>query len=96
MTSTIDNVQLIGDSFNITNKPLADILQDFDVALSGNVTSAGLDAFLAGLSVIVYLDGEDFNLSPLRGIEGVEFVGNAKELATVIRGNKKSPKGSIR
>lgn len=77
-------------SFELTNKPLAEIMQNFDLAFSSNTTSAGLDAFLAGLPVVVFLDDEDFNHSPLRGVGGVQFVGTAEEMAAVLQSGKHS------
>lgn len=72
-------------SFELTNKPLAEIMQDFDLAFSSNTTSAGLDAFLSGLPVVVFLDDDDFNHSPLRGMDGVRFVGTAEEMAASLQ-----------
>lgn len=77
-------------SFELTNRPLAEIMPDYDLAFSSNTTSAGLDALLAGLPVVVFLDDEDFNHSPLRGVEGVRFVGTAQELATVLQSAERS------
>lgn len=72
-------------SFELTNKPLAEIMQNFDLAFSSNTTSAGMDAFLAGMPVAVFLDDADFNHSPLRGINGVQFVGTAEEMAGALQ-----------
>jgi surface carbohydrate biosynthesis protein (TIGR04326 family) len=78
----------LGDYSNLlveeTDQPLAEIIHDFDIAFSSNTTSAGLDALLAGLCVAVFLDDNDFNHSPLRGIDGVKYVSCAKELTTVL------------
>lgn len=76
--------------FELTNKPLAEIMPNFDLAFSSNTTSAGLDAFLAGLPVVVFLDDGDFNHSPLRGVNGVQFVGTAEEMAAVLQTDKHS------
>lgn len=75
-------------NFELTNKPLAEIMQDFDLAFSSNTTSAGMDAFLAGLPVAVFLDDEDFNHSPLRGVDGVQFVATAEEVAAALQSGK--------
>ena len=72
-------------SFELTDRPLAEIMKDFDFAFSSNTSSAGLDAFLAGLPVVIFLDDEGLNHSPLRGVEGVQFVNTAKELANVLQ-----------
>jgi surface carbohydrate biosynthesis protein (TIGR04326 family) len=68
-----------------TSKSLSLILYGFDIVLSSNSTSAALDAYLAGLSVIVFLDEKDFNYSPLRGAKGVEFVVGPEELVNAIK-----------
>lgn len=79
-----------GLCFALTNKPLAEIMQNFDLAFASNSTSAGVDALLAGLPVVVFLDGDDFNHSPLRGVEGIQFVGTAEELASQLQSCVKS------
>jgi len=72
-------------SFETTDEPLGEIMPNFDLAFVGNSTSAGLDALLAGLAVAVFLDGGDFNHSPLREVEGVCFVSSSIELAAFLR-----------
>jgi surface carbohydrate biosynthesis protein (TIGR04326 family) len=69
----------------IVTEPLKDILHEFDLAYSGNMTSAAVDAYLAGLPVIVMLDKMGLNYSPLRGHSGVRFVGSPKELAIALQ-----------
>ena len=67
--------------FDITNDPIQSLVNKFDIAFVSNTSSAGLDAFLSGLSVAIYIDGDDFNHSPLKGISGISFVTNAQELS---------------
>lgn len=67
--------------FEIVDLPLVELFPDFAFAFASNTSSAGLDAFLAGLPVTVFYDGTDFNHSPLRGIANVKFAGSAEELA---------------
>ena len=69
-------------SFDLTDKPLPEIMQYFDLAFSSNTTSASVDALLQGLPVAVFLDGDDLNHSPLRGGNGVQFVATAEELSS--------------
>jgi surface carbohydrate biosynthesis protein (TIGR04326 family) len=71
--------------FRETNRALHELLGDFDVAIAGNSTSAAVDAYAAGLPVIVGLDGASLNLSPLRGHAGVYFVTTGKELIEALR-----------
>jgi surface carbohydrate biosynthesis protein (TIGR04326 family) len=63
-----------------TAEPLHRIVGQFDVALAANSTSASIDAYVAGLPVIIDLRGDDLNLSPLRGTPGIDFVSSAEEL----------------
>jgi surface carbohydrate biosynthesis protein (TIGR04326 family) len=70
---------------NVVNDPLGQILGDFDIACSCNATSAAVDACLAGLPVIVMLDGTDLNFSPLRGRPGVRFVATDADLAEALQ-----------
>jgi len=67
-----------------TSESLDKILGKFDIAISANSTSAAVDAFLAGLPVIIGLDGSSFNLSPLRGQPGVCFVGTTEEMVSAL------------
>jgi surface carbohydrate biosynthesis protein (TIGR04326 family) len=70
-----------GLTFEITDQPLGEIMNAFDFAFSSNSTSAGLDALLAGLPVVIFLDADDFNQSPLRGVPGIRFVDSPQALA---------------
>ncbi|MDQ6770844.1 MAG: hypothetical protein M3Z54_12750 [Gemmatimonadota bacterium] len=65
--------------------PLPKIMQDFDIAYAGNTTSAAVDAYLAGLPVVVMLGETGLNYSPLRGKKGVHFVGTPGELAKALQ-----------
>lgn len=56
------------------SRSLSKIMNGFDVAYSSNMTSAALDALLAGLAVVVMLDDVQLNFSPLRGQPGVQFM----------------------
>ena len=69
----------------VVTAPLGEILHDFDIAYCSNLTSAAVDAYLAGLPVVVVLDETELNLSPLRGESGVSFVSTPEELAEALR-----------
>ncbi len=69
----------------VTTEQLGKILADYDIAYSTNITSAGVDAYLAGLPVVVLLDDTALNFSPLRNQSGVRFVSNAEELAEALQ-----------
>jgi len=68
-----------------TMEPLGQILSAYDVAVAANSTSASVDAYLAGLPVIIGLDGDELNLSPLRGCVGVRFVSTCDELLDALK-----------
>ena len=82
--------------FTVIDNPLSDVMGDFDLAFSSNTTSGGLDAFLSGLAVVIFINDEDFNQSPLRDVDGVKFVANATELSLVLKNsNYKIPQSSV-
>lgn len=70
---------------DIVTDPLGTILRDYDVAYCSNSTSAAVDAYFFGLSVVVMLDEAELNFSPLRDWPGVRFVSTPKELAVALR-----------
>ena len=69
----------------VIREPLGDILHDFDIAYASSMTSAAVDAYLAGLPVVVMLDEMKLNFSPLRGQLNVDFVSTAEELLEAIQ-----------
>ena len=70
--------------FELTEQSLSDLLGDFDIVYTSNVTSAAVDAYSAGLTVVSVLDPNTLNLSPLRGIAGVRFVSSAEMLSDAL------------
>lgn len=71
-------------AFEVVTDPLAVLLPRVDVAFASNNTSAAVDAYVTGCPVVVALDEEELNFSPLRGELGVTFVSDAAELAMAI------------
>jgi surface carbohydrate biosynthesis protein (TIGR04326 family) len=71
----------------VLTNALGEILYDFDIAYCSSSTSAAVDAYLAGLPVVVMLDGTELNLSPLRARPGVRFVSTPEELAASLQMN---------
>lgn len=69
---------------HLTVAPLAELLANCDVVFTGNITSAAVDAYCFGVPVVSALDGNAFNMSPLRNLKGVVYVTNADELATAL------------
>lgn len=67
--------------FSTTMSPLVEIIDEFDIAICGNLTTASLDAYLFGISVIVAYEDNSLNFSPLRKTKNdVFFVSNSSEL----------------
>jgi len=69
----------------ITSAPLVELFGDCDVAYTSNITSAAVDAYCADIPVVSVLNADAFNMSPLRGLVGVQFVTSAEELADSLR-----------
>ena len=51
------------------------------IVITSGFTSAGLDAYCYGAKVICYLDSNKLNYSILKGVDGVSFFSNSKELS---------------
>ena len=79
-----NSCERLGLDIKLTDAPLAEIVSNFDIAISGHGTSGGLDAYLAGIKSIVFLDSTSFNLSPLRGLDSVQFVSSPLELTDAL------------
>jgi surface carbohydrate biosynthesis protein (TIGR04326 family) len=71
-------------AYAVNRQPLFEILNQFEWAFSSNSSSAGLDAFLGGLRVAVFLDDASLNHSPLRGEPGVLFVNDHRALSRAL------------
>jgi surface carbohydrate biosynthesis protein (TIGR04326 family) len=78
-------------SMRVTMEPIATLLPHCDVVYTSAATSAALDAFCAGVPVISVLDSDTLNQSPLRGMDGVQFVSTPTELSqAIVRAAKQS------
>lgn len=75
---------------DLSNEPLTNVLNNFDIAFASNTTASSLDAYIAGLSVMVYLDDNDFNYSPMKGVRDVVFVSDSKDFINGIDFFKKN------
>ena len=69
---------------SVVNDQLHKILPSYDIAISSNMTSASVDACLAGIPVIILLDYSELNFSPLRGNPNVYFVIDEQGIASAI------------
>jgi surface carbohydrate biosynthesis protein (TIGR04326 family) len=82
------NYQISPENFpelklTVVNDQLYTVLPNYDIAISSNMTSASVDASLAGLPVIIVLEEAELNFSPLRGNSNVYFVSDSGELVEV-------------
>jgi len=68
----------------VLNDPIPSLIGSCTLVYTSSTTSAAVDAYCAGRMVVTVLDPSGFNLSPLRGNEGVIFVSSPEELAMVI------------
>lgn len=66
--------------FELTDEPLSVLVNFFDTAYTGSLTGAAVDVYSSNMKVISVLAQDTLNLSPLRGIEDVCFVGSSFEL----------------
>jgi surface carbohydrate biosynthesis protein (TIGR04326 family) len=90
---TVDLAAYPGLRAGETREGLGAILAGFDIAIAANCTSAAVEAFIAGLPVIISMDGEGLNLSPLRDQPGVRFVCTGAELAAALQAALDDPPG---
>ena len=67
-----------------SGEELPTLLRNHSIAFCSAATSAAVDAYLAGLKVICFLDASSLNLSAVRGIAGISFVSTAAELKVVL------------
>jgi surface carbohydrate biosynthesis protein (TIGR04326 family) len=81
----IDPAHYPGIRMQLTSDPLDKLLGGCDVAYTSNMTSAAVDAYSFGVPVVSVLDGETFNISPLRGHTGAAYVTSAAQLAAALR-----------
>ena len=72
-------------NLTIVNQPISEIIKNFDIAVSVDTTSAALEAYLAGLNVIVFKYAKRPNFSPLRKIKNIHFVSNGEQLLKSIK-----------
>jgi len=71
-----------------TNETLYQILPQFDFVISAGSSTAGLDAYMLDIKVIVFLANGTLNLSPLRDTKDVSFVRSSDELKAIIINKK--------
>ena len=82
----------------ITKKTLSELLFEVDLVFTSAATTSAIDAYCVGLPVISILDPLTLNLSPLRGVPGVQYVNTPQQLAAAINflcENYQSPTDSV-
>ena len=76
---------LLPANIEINESDLSDLLEKCDIVITSNNTSAAVDSYCIGKPVIQILNGNFFNVSPLRGIKGnVFFVSNHREIIQIV------------
>lgn len=65
---------------NEVNESLESVLPEFDVVIAANSTSAAVDSYINGLKVLVWLNADNLNLSPLMGFLDVWFVSSSSQI----------------
>lgn len=75
---------LAGVVIPVVERPIADLLAECDLVVTGNVTSAAADAYCRGIRVAVLRDGTTLNGSPVRGLSHVGYFSDGAELAGVV------------
>ena len=68
-------------NLKIVLENLEEVLSDFDIAYTSCSTSAAVDAYLAGLPVVVMQNETELNFSPLKDKKDVCFVNTPGKLA---------------
>lgn len=63
-----------------TSDPINLLVDNYDFVYASNPTSAVIDFYFNGITVITHLDPESFNLSPLAGLPNVKYVKSARQL----------------
>ena len=77
-------------NINEVKLPLNKILSQFNTCIAIGSTTAGLNAYLSGLRVSVFLVEGELNLSPLKGIPSIKYLYNLVDLKSFISGNRES------
>jgi surface carbohydrate biosynthesis protein (TIGR04326 family) len=77
-------LKFFGIDYIYSTESVNTLLKNCDLVYCSSTTSAAVDAYLAGVPTIVFLDGSTLNQSPLRRKSGVKFVATFDDLAAAI------------
>lgn len=78
------SLNLHSKCIEVTHEPLEILLKKCDLVFTSAVTSAAVEAYLAGIPVISVMDSKTLNLSPLRGVSGVYFINDKVDLSNAL------------
>lgn len=78
-TSYYKNLNVI-----VREETLEQLINEVDIVFTSNISSSAVDAYIYGKPLIQYIDMRYFNMSPLRGIDGVNYVSDGSELAYLL------------
>ena len=73
---------------HISTTDLGDLLPRTHTAISCNSSTAALECFLYGVKTISYVDPEELNSSPLRGVSGAVFVTSSEQLDVALKDSR--------
>jgi len=71
-------------SFELTYGSIIELMNDCNLVFTSNITSAAVDVLYCKKPLVQFLDGSYFNVSPLKNIEGVNYVKNSEDLLYAI------------
>ena len=74
-------------NFQVTLSPLYELISKYNVVFCSNQTAAAVDVYLSQKKVLIMQDCNTFNMSALRGFNGVKFIQTPKELAGCLSEN---------
>ena len=77
-------------NFKIINNPISEIINNYEVCLSSESTTAAIEFWEKDIKVITFVSG--INFSPLLGCQNVSFVYNKIDLYKSVLSNLKIPK----
>ena len=69
----------------ITYNALDLLLDKCDIAFSSCSTAAAVDTYLSGKKTLIMIDPGMFNMSPLRGFLGVEYIYTSSDLLSSLQ-----------
>jgi len=82
-------------TFEISTLSIGELIDSYDIAFTSNPTVASVDVFLSNKKTLIMQDYSSFNMSPLRGVDGVSFISSPSDLEEEITKNFETPKRKI-